>query len=41
MTKFRSLVASLVISASAVSGVAVVGGVSAANLNVQHVWCCR
>jgi hypothetical protein len=41
MSKVRTLVASLVISASAVSGVAVVGGVSAASLNVQHVWCCR
>ncbi len=41
MTKFRSLIASLVIATSAVSGAAVVGGVSAANLNVQHVWCCR
>jgi hypothetical protein len=41
MTKIRTLVASVVISASAVSGVAVVGGVTASSLNVQHHWCCR
>ena len=41
MTKFRTLIASVVISASAVSGVAVVGGVAAANVTPQHLWCCR
>lgn len=41
MTKFRSLVASVVIATSAVAGVATVTGVTAASLNTQHVWCCR
>jgi hypothetical protein len=41
MSKIRTAIASVVISASAVSGVAVVGGVTTANLTPQALWCCR